>query len=531
MHVDQILSSTRRRSFGRFNRSPQLRRPVDFDNENDIDSPTLAPSKFLVEERPAGLVRNQRRASTGTRAFLDGSPFTAARKSFQVEPVQPLMTERRRVSLEGTTRPCMERSNSWMDNFADNAPVTRRRTSLGTRPSMDGSADDLMAFDRPLLRPYRQLSSEDLCIGEETDEDLSNRSMLRTTDASNRSNRSAFRSTDASNRSNRSAFLNNEDASSRSMRRTADVSNRSNRSAFTHDFSNRSYRTTDDISIRTFRTLEELSIRSNRTGMDINNLSNHSLNFSNHSVGIAIDIGSPIITRGKLPGKVPEVVTEGNEDESTVGPQLSSPLNEEEEFSFRTARDEASYRTAKDEASYRTTKELEASVRSAYSTQPQEPEEEQQQPQSSGKTQSSPSKKEKSLNCRPEPWPVDNEALMKPSTVKEHQRSRPTVSKSNTWPNNLMALLTMKRLSLKKNPSFVDGNESSTTRTSICSFEESDDSFSNKDVMVYEIDSAIDRSTSSRQRTQSNSPVRNRSKKFLRAAIPTSNQEVPPPPL
>jgi len=516
MHVDQVLPSPRRRSFGRFNRSPRLRSPVDFDNEID-DSPSGGPSKFIVEERPTGIVRNQRRASTGTRAFLDSSPFGATRKSFEVEPVQPLAMERQRVALEGTTRPCMERSNSWLETPADKAPITRRRTSLGTRPSMDGSAVELAAFDRPLLRPYRQLSSEDLCIGEETDEDLSNRSMLRTTDASNRSNRSAFRCTDASNRSNHSAF--------------------------TNDFSNRSFRTSEDISIRTFRTLDELSLRSNRTNMEISNMSNHSrMNISNHSrmnisnlsLNFAIDIGSPIVSRGKLTGTVPEVVSEGNEDESSVGSQLQSPVNEEEEFSFRTARDEASYRTAKDEASYRTTKELEVSMRSAYSTHPQEPEEEhqQQQPQSSGTTQSSSlSKKEEHLNCRPEPWPVDEEELKKPSTVKERQRCHPSVSKSNTWPNNLMMLLSMKRLSLKKSLSFVDGNESSTTRTSICSFEENDDFLSNKDVMVYEIDSTIDRSISSRQKIKSNSPVRNRSKKLLRTAIPTSNQEVPPPPL
>jgi len=109
---------------------------------------------------------------------------------------------------------------------------------------MEQSSGSLnFSHDGPILRPYRQLSSEHLCIqdciGEETDEDLSNRSMLRSADRSNRSNRSSFRTIDnadlssRSNRSNRSGFNNNaEDFSNRSMIRSADLSNRSNRSTF-----------------------------------------------------------------------------------------------------------------------------------------------------------------------------------------------------------------------------------------------------------------------------------------------------------
>jgi hypothetical protein len=138
---------------------------------------------------------------------------------------------------------------------------------------MDGALSE-GAFDGPILRPYRQLSSDDLgidnCIGEESEEDLSNRTSRSTiADRSNRSNRSVIpdfsnhshRSTiaDLSNRSNRSLvpdFVNrsnrslNADFISRSNKSlNADFSNRSNRSAFrtAADFSNRR-RTTIDIS-------------------------------------------------------------------------------------------------------------------------------------------------------------------------------------------------------------------------------------------------------------------------------------------
>ena len=417
--VDRVFSSTHRKNFGRLNRVNRFRSPVGFEHEIETNRPGWG-SNELLDERPVVLLKNQRRASTGTRDFLDSSPF-----GFDPQRSQGMSF--------GTTRPCMDNSNH-------SAPIIRRRTSLtGTRPCMDGYADEPTAFDRPALRPYRQLSSEDLCIGEETEEDLSNRSMLRTGDASNRSNRSAFNN-------------NSDDPSNRSMRRTADSSNRSNRSAFTNDLSNRSYRTMDDISIQTFRTLDDFSQRSYHTNMDdMNNRSNQSLHMSNHSLSMRST-------------HIPQVVSEGNEDDSTVGPLAPSPENDEVDISFNTANEDVSCRTAKEEAS----------IRTACTTQTQEPEEHSQ----SSENESS---EKNPLNCRPEPWPVDDEELVKPSTVKKHQRSRPSVSKSKTWPNNLMVLLSTRRLGLKKSPSFADGNSS---RTSISSFEESDDSFSNQDVVV-----------------------------------------------
>merc|ERR1719162_204631 len=122
----------------------------------------------------------------------------------------------------------MESSFSFSDG-----PIMQRRVSIGgTRPCMEQSSGSLnFSHDGPILRPYRQLSSKELCIqdciGEETDEDLSNRSMLRSADRSNRSNRSSFRTidnADLSSRSNRSGFNNNaEDFSNRSMLRSANL--------------------------------------------------------------------------------------------------------------------------------------------------------------------------------------------------------------------------------------------------------------------------------------------------------------------
>merc|ERR1719162_656526 len=92
----------------------------------------------------------------------------------------------------------MESSFSFSDG-----PIMQRRVSIGgTRPCMEQSSGSLnFSHDGPILRPYRQLSSKELCIqdciGEETDEDLSNRSMLRSADRSNRSNRSSFRNVNA----------------------------------------------------------------------------------------------------------------------------------------------------------------------------------------------------------------------------------------------------------------------------------------------------------------------------------------------
>merc|ERR1719313_2065479 len=85
---------------------------------------------------------------------------------------------------------------------------------------------------------------------------------------------------------------------------------------------------------------------------------------------------------------IPQVVTEGNNEDESIASEHPSPVHEEEEeeVSYRTAKDESSYRTAKDEASYRTAREEgstrtakeEVSIRTECSTQPQEPEEDSQ---------------------------------------------------------------------------------------------------------------------------------------------------------
>merc|ERR1719437_122103 len=131
--------------------------------------------------------------------------------------------------------------------------------------------------------------------------------------------------------------------------------------------------------------------------------------------------------------------------------------------------------------------------------------------------------------------PVNNE---EPSTVKDYQRIRPKVTKSKTWPDNLMVLLSIKQLGVKKSQSFnKDGNSSTTTRTSVSSFEESEDSFSNKDLMVYEIDPAtMDRSASNRQsqqRPKANGSPYLPNNKFHRAKLLTNDTELqmlPTPP-
>jgi len=197
-----------------------------------------------------------RRASTGTPVMTLTRPcMESSCTDSGNEPIRP-----RRVSIAGmrpcmetsrpcteSSRPCMESSRPCMESSfsLSDHPIIQRRVSIGgTRPCMEQSTGSLnFSHDGPILRPYRQLSLADLCIqdciGEETDEDLSNRSMLRSADRSNRSNRSSFQTIDnadlssRSNHSNRSGFNNNaEDFSNRSMLRSADLSNRSNRSTF-----------------------------------------------------------------------------------------------------------------------------------------------------------------------------------------------------------------------------------------------------------------------------------------------------------
>lgn len=152
-----------------------------------------------------------RRASTGTRLF--------EKRTFDDE-------KPRRGSISGP-RPCMESSLAGRD-----VPL-RRRSSFG---SIRSCMMENTQCDRPILRPYRQLSSEDLCIdlgciGEETDEDLK----------SSRSNRSCLTSVvDFSSRTNRTSAV---DFSTRSNRASVvDISTRSNRTNGVTDFSPRSNR-------------------------------------------------------------------------------------------------------------------------------------------------------------------------------------------------------------------------------------------------------------------------------------------------
>jgi hypothetical protein len=102
----------------------------------------------------------------------------------------------RRVSISGP-RPCMEATFGSLQ-------ANQRRCAKSWR-------GDEAAFDEPILRPYRQLSSENLCggmcIGEETDEDLSNRTFRTTDNNNNFSNRSNRSSCLISNRSNRNRFI------------------------------------------------------------------------------------------------------------------------------------------------------------------------------------------------------------------------------------------------------------------------------------------------------------------------------------
>ncbi len=209
----------------------------NFDYDDDYLCQKAAQQHFLHHPQPAleldDALTIPRRASTGTRLF-------------QLQPTQD--QKPRRVSISGP-RPCMESSLA-----TRNAPIRRR--SFGTiRPCMENTNGD-----RPILRPYRQLSSDDLCvdmgcIGEETDEDL----------RSSRSNRSCLTSAvDFSNRSNRTGVV---DFSVRSRNRAGsiDVSARSNRSAF-RDLSTRS-RTTVGLNeessaatgVTTYPVVEEAS--------------------------------------------------------------------------------------------------------------------------------------------------------------------------------------------------------------------------------------------------------------------------------
>ncbi len=218
----------RRRSF----RRPSFEIPTiessNTDLEDDDDYLCMKAAQQHQHHNSIELVETEtpiRRASTGTKLIARTQPLFDDSDA----PQKP-----RRVSISGP-RPCME---STLGTVRD-APV-RRRSLGGSRPCME----HITGFgDGPILRPYRQLSSDDLCIdmgciGEETDEDLrsnrSNRSSLIHCDFSNRSNRTGL-VREFSTRSNRSNLV--KEISNRSL--AHEISSRSNRSNF-RDFSARS---------------------------------------------------------------------------------------------------------------------------------------------------------------------------------------------------------------------------------------------------------------------------------------------------
>ncbi len=211
----------RRRSF----RRPSFEVPSiensNTDLEEDDDYLCLKAAQQHQHHHSTDFEMTIRRASTGTKLIARTQPLFDDSE----EPQKP-----RRCSLSGP-RPCME---STLGSGRD-APIMRRRSLGGTRPCMENTS----SYDGPILRPYRQLSSDDLCIdmgciGEETDEDL----------RSNRSNRSCLIH-DFSNRSNRTALVHEFSSRSNRSNLVKEISNRSlakeisNRSTF-RDFSTRS---------------------------------------------------------------------------------------------------------------------------------------------------------------------------------------------------------------------------------------------------------------------------------------------------
>ena len=213
----------------------------DYDSIPGIEESSSSDDHYLLgfeqqghdttSAMPVVLRKAERRASTGRRPIV--------RPQMESERAFFGYTEKksRRISIGGP-RPCMEATFGSMQANMDGPIQQRRRVSLGgttARPERANSwLGDEAAFDEPILRPYRQLSSEnlcdDMCIGEETDEDLSIRT-LRTADNNNSfSNRSFL--PNFSNRSNRSSFVPSA---------TVDFSNGSNRSCLP-DFTNRGNR-------------------------------------------------------------------------------------------------------------------------------------------------------------------------------------------------------------------------------------------------------------------------------------------------
>lgn len=219
----------RRRSFRRPSFEVPSIESTNADLEEDDDYLCLKAAQQHQHHHSTDFEMPIRRASTGTKLIARTQPLF----DDSDEPQKP-----RRCSLSGP-RPCME---STLGSGRD-APIRRRRSLGGTRPCMENTS----SYDGPILRPYRQLSSDEMCIdmgciGEETDEDLrsnrSNRSCLIHGDVSNRSNRSCLVH-EFSNRSNRTALIHEFSSRSNRSNLMKEISNRSNRSTF-RDFSTRS---------------------------------------------------------------------------------------------------------------------------------------------------------------------------------------------------------------------------------------------------------------------------------------------------
>eukprot|EP00531_Pseudo-nitzschia_arenysensis_P007713 CAMPEP_0116142158 /NCGR_PEP_ID=MMETSP0329-20121206/14758_1 /TAXON_ID=697910 /ORGANISM="Pseudo-nitzschia arenysensis, Strain B593" /LENGTH=460 /DNA_ID=CAMNT_0003637373 /DNA_START=155 /DNA_END=1533 /DNA_ORIENTATION=+ len=268
-----------------------------------------------------------RRASTGTKLIARTQPLFDDSDA----PQKP-----RRGSISGP-RPCME---STLGSVRD-APL-RRRSLGGSRPCME----HITGFgDGPILRPYRQLSADDLCvdmgcIGEETDEDL----------RSNRSNRSCLIHGDFSNRSNRTSLVH-------------EFSNRSNRTSLIHEFSSRSNRSNLVKEISNRSLAHEISSRSNRSTFR---------DFSTRSRNIVPNADATI--------------------SEAAGTNTTSPVQEE------------------------------PSESSSSSLLPATP-------------------PDSNHSNRPEAWPVQK--------CIDQQNGNPSLSRSKTWPTNLMILLSVKNLSLE----------------------------------------------------------------------------------
>lgn len=91
-------------------------------------------------------------------------------------PVDVILSSSSRRRYSHHHRRHFPRRQTYPQRQQHNHPVVRRQTdrsvSLGERPCMTKTSGTKWGnIDSPVLRPYRQLSSKDLCIGEEEAED------------------------------------------------------------------------------------------------------------------------------------------------------------------------------------------------------------------------------------------------------------------------------------------------------------------------------------------------------------------------